>query len=168
MKRNYIMQASMTSYEDKALWGFEEDLPSLACYAAIELDMLIQDQDKDENFNALEKLVDLISEFKSSINSGQEQNGPLAYLNPSTAVALNCAIGDSKLSVPKASIYDFMRDADSLIESFKELIKNARKMKEEQLDKIKELKSFCLHLSKYSLANEPPLYDLKPQHPYRR
>ena len=97
-----------------------------------------------------------------------EKNGPLSYLNPSTAVALNCAIGDSKISDPRGDVYDLMREADDLIHGLKQLVENTKKFKKENLAKIKQYRDFCLHLSKRALSIEPPLGESRPQHPYRR
>lgn len=159
-------QRSMISSKDKELWGIEEDLPNLACDAAFELDKLILG--RSEKLEALSTLVDLIAEFSSASFSGDGENGPLSNLNPSTAVALNSAIGESRLSVTTNTIDALIKEANNIIEDLKTLIDNPQKAKESDLEKVKKFRSFCLFLSKHALATEPTLYDLEPYHPYRR
>jgi hypothetical protein len=159
-------QRFMISSKDKELWGIEEDLPNLACDAAFELDNLILG--RSEKLAALSTLVDLMAGFSSTSVSGDDKNGPFSNLNPSTAVVLNSAIGESKLSVTTNTIEGLIRDANDIIEDLKMLIDNPQEARKSDLEKVKKFKSFCLFLSKHALATEPTLYDLEPYHPYRK
>lgn len=149
------------------LWDSEVDLPSLACHAAIELDNLIRDKSKE--LVAVIQLIEVISDVGEVLSSSDTAKGsPLAHLNPATAVALNAAIADSKLSTALNNLSDLGRETDQVIQSLRELVENPQRTVEKEPAKADKLKSFCLSLSKRALASEPPLYEAESQHPYRR
>jgi len=163
-----MMEDKTTSQTNMmTLWGIEEDLPSLACHAAVELDNLILN--KSKNLDAVLKLTEVISNLGLISNQGQQTNGQLlAHLNPATAVAFNGAISDSKLAMSLTTVQEIMKEADQITQRLKSLFDNPQKAGEEGIEETKKLRSFCLALSKRSLANDPPLYDLIPEHPHRR
>jgi regulator of sigma D len=149
------------------LWEPEVDLPFLACRAAIELDNLIRD--KGDDLNAVEQLIEIISNIGQVLGSDKKSGESIfAQLNPTTAVALNYAIAESKLSDKKTYLSELSKETGVIINIFKQLVDDPHKSKEENLDNVKKLKSFCIELSKHILASEYHLYETESWHPYRR
>ena len=145
----------------------EEALPTLACHAAVELDNLVLN--RGESLSAVRELAELISKSGSASNYGTQTNGfPLPYLSPAIAVAFNAAISDSKIAIALTTVDDLIKEADHLANNLKKLLDDPKKAREKDVETTKKVRAFCLALSKRALANEPPLYDIRPEHPHRR
>ena len=149
------------------LWESKIDLPLLANHAAIELDNLIRK--KREDLKAVNKLIEVISRELVLSSSDPTSKITLVQLNPATAVALNYAINDSKLSTTtQTKISDVIRETRQVVQCLRRVVENPQKALEEEPEKIEQLKSFCLALSKRALARKLPRYKTESRHPYRR
>jgi len=145
------------------LWESRVDLPFLALRAAIDLDNLIGK--RSEDLKAINQLVEMISQ--ELVLSACETTS-MAQLNPATAVVLNYAIDDSKISTAQTKISELIRETRQIVQSLREVAENTQKALAEEPETIEQLKSFCLALSKRALASEAPSYEEESQHPYRR
>ncbi len=166
MREKNDQKASVTE-QDMIFWGFEEDLTSLACHAAIEIDNLILS--KSDKMDAIKRLITVISNSGLILDPSEETNGrPWTQLNPSTVVALNWAIDDAKIAEKVDKIDELGKETRQIKNRLEVLSEDPQKELKKNAEKIKELRSFCLALSKRTLANKPSLYDLQPEHPHRR
>lgn len=145
------------------LWESRNDLPFLALRAAIDLDNLIGK--RSEDLKAVNQLVEIISQ--ELVLSASEITS-MAQLNPATAVVLNYAIDDSKISTAQTKITELIRETKQIINKLREVVENTQKGLKEEPKNLEQLKSFCLALSKRALDSEAPPYEEESQHPYRR
>lgn len=152
--------------DDMSFWGFEEDLSSLACYAATEIDNLILQQ--DVKLKATSRLISEISEFGLISRQVKDSSGTVRKrLNPSTAVAFHCAISDTNIAQAAEKMADLGEQAKQIKERLEFLLNDPKKAVEEDVKKVEELRAFCIALSKRALSCEPSLSDLQPGHPHR-
>jgi hypothetical protein len=144
-------------------WEPELDLSSLACDSAMELDNLIRG--KSQGLDTVKKLIEIISDVGQGLTDSVTHGG-LAKLSPTTAVALNSAIDESKLSPAQIDISGLSKETDKIIGSLKNLVANTQTAKYEE--PVEKLRSFCIALSRHALATKPPVYEGDSGHPYRR
>lgn len=138
-------------------WEYENDLPFLACLAAIELDNLIKD--KPMELAPVKQLIKEISDVENVLSKSETMEGFLfAPIDPATAVALNYAIAESAGSHKKSKLSELRTETILVVKNLEQLVENPQNFKAEEggLDKLNMLKSFCLALSKHALASEPP------------
>lgn len=148
------------------LWEFYSDVPSLACHAAIELDNLIRG--KGTGLNAVIQLAEVISQDMALSKSDATGIISSAYLDSATAVALNYAIADYNRSTTPDELHKLITETKEVVQCLRKLVENPKRALEEKPEKVKQLKYFCLALSKRALALEVPQYQEESQHPYRR
>lgn len=150
-------------YDDAELWELESDLPSMASLAAIELDRLALKRETD--LQGVTRLIELIN---SSITSVTEPASPSSQLNPSTAIAVNQAIADSKFSSWSAQLADLLSEANKITSLLDEVCHSPNQFRESSPEMLKQIRNFCLALSRRALASEHALIDFRPEHPFRR
>ena len=135
--------------EESAPWGSENDLSSLACRAAIDLDNLIIG--RGTNLNGLRRLATAISTALSP--SGHAADA--LPLNPTAVVMMNRAIHDSNWSAePLTSVEDLVKQAQQITDSLKHLAESVRPEENRADTNSVRLRIFCLSLSKLALASE--------------
>ena len=128
---------------------FEEDLTSLACQAAVELDNLILH--RPTQLHAVHKLATTIRD----VVSVPEPSQPSSLLDPTTAVALHKAIGG-------------LKTLEQLLEHVRDVTTRLGKASPTGgAQDWKQLRDFCLALSQHAgTLVHPP--DEVPNHPLRR
>ena len=150
-------------HDDAELWELESDLPSIASLAAIELDRLALK--RETNLEGVSRLIEVIS---NSITGVAEPASPSSHLNPSTAVAVNQAIADSKFSDLSAQLANLLEEAGKITSLLNEARQAPDQFRESNFEALKQMRSFCLALSRRALASERALIDIRPEHPFRR
>ncbi len=163
-KMNY--RSMMSPMSDSLKFEFGEDLPSLACDAAIELDNLILKRSK--KLESVNRLITTISE--AGLVRNHDEEGVIGFryidvIDPLMALVLNGAIGDSKFSISKETVQELLGEAKKLTMKLKNIVSDPEKASGEEIEETKRLKSFCLALSKRALLNEPALHDFELEHP---
>jgi hypothetical protein len=143
----------------------ENDLSSLACDAAIDLDNLIKG--KSEHLDNVKDLIDAISAVGEGL-SESARHGVLSYLSPSTAVGLFFAGAESGFFNTQTDLSGLSEKTNEIIKNLIELVQDPPKAVKEALDTVEKLRSFCLSFSRHELDSKPTLYEAESQHPYRR
>lgn len=123
----------------------EMDLGSLASQAAIQLDDLLLG--RSQQLGALRVLADKIIE-------GLPQDEPL---DAATVVAVQRALVDTAGSVPSKTVSELQVRAAELSRKFLEIVGNTSQATMEQ--DLRQLRSFCVALSRHSAALQRSPYD---------
>ena len=155
------MVADESEEQFELLEEFERDLPSVACRAGIELDDLVRG--RGSKLHAIRRLV---SDIEGSLTTVQEPEAPASLLNPTTVVVLNGAISDL-ISRQPASIPDLIEQAKAIVKNLKAVVANPENSGEEQLGRLRQMRTFCLKLCNRASSLEPSRYDIRPAHPFR-
>lgn len=144
-----------TDFGEFLPWGLEDDLATVSCYAAGEVDNLIHK--RPNGFGAIKRLRHMIQ--NSLIDCGTSASGH-SMVDPTTAVAVNRALAIS-------NSVDDLDTVDKLIEESKQITKLldrvAKKDEEGEQNKheLENLRSLCLALSRSALAFEEPIDEVK-------
>ena len=147
--------------KDLDVWEMESDLPSLASQAAIEIDNLAIGQ--DTKLDAVDRLGSTIA---SSVTNVSQPSSPNSPLNASTVVALNLALNDSQ-SLQLTQLDDLLRYASQMTDKLRDLVRDPMEFKKRRPEELKELRSFCLALSRWAATLSGSIAD-RPEHPFRR
>ena len=135
-------------------WGFENDLATVSCYAATELDNCILN--RNDKFYAVNRLVTMI---KQSIISFSRSSQPSYAIDPNAALAMNRALEDFDPALKTS-----LKTIDQLIEKSEEAMKKLEMLmggtKQFNPDELKSLRTLCISLSKNAFACEEPLDDI--------
>ena len=140
-----------TDFGEFLPWGLEDDLATVSCYAAGEVDNIILK--RPNGFGAIKRLRHMIQ--NSLIDCGTSTSGHF-MVDPTTAVAVNRAL------VTSGSV-DNLDTVDKLIEESKQITKLldevTKKAEEGKQNKseLEKLRSLCLALSRSALAFEEPI-----------
>jgi hypothetical protein len=143
-----------TDFGEFLPWGLEDDLATVSCYAAGEVDNLIHK--RPNGFGAIKRLRHMI---QNSLIDCASASGHF-MVDPTTAVAMNRALAIS-------NSVDDLDTVDKLIEESKQITKLldrvAKKDKEGEQNKqeLEKLRSLCLALSRSALAFEEPIDEVK-------
>lgn len=146
-----------TNTGDFLPWELENDLATVSCYAAGEVDNLILK--RSNGLRALKRLRQMIQ--SSLIDCGTSDSGH-SMVDPTTAIAMNRAL----LDLPFGSGGN-LDTVDELINESKQvaelLDRVARKAErgDQDLKELENLRSLCLALSKSALAFEEPIDEIK-------
>ena len=163
MKRSRYMYRT-NIVQDAEAGGASLDLASLACDAAIELDNLILG--RSEALDAVHRLATTISEVLSSTAQTSAQ---IAWLDPTTVVVMKRAIDDSIApKTPVTTVPELVQEANKIKKRLIGLEGNTSSLKLQDMKDIEQMRAFCLALSKRASAQGQPLYDRKPDRPFRR
>lgn len=137
----------------------ENDLPSLANRAAIELDNLTIG--RSVSLDAIQSLAIRISQ---SVTDVADPGSPSSLLNVRTAVLLNRAFGEATPGVTGQTLDELLKNARELTSALTTINLTTAA---ERLDEVRRLRNFCVALSRQALAREITPED-RPQHPFRR
>jgi hypothetical protein len=143
-----------------AVADLENDLPSVANHAAIELDNMLL-----ERPGGLDSVRTLASRISDAVGNVQEPASASSLLDVGTAVVLNRAMGDSTGPTN--------RTLQDLVEKTKELARKLLTLKRDEITapehkaELELLRLFCVSLSQHAMANEASPDD-RPEHPFRR
>jgi hypothetical protein len=140
----------------------ENDLPSIAAQAALELDHL--SLGRPIGFSATQRLVELISHAVTDV---PEPTSPSSLLNPSTAVALGKAIDETLYA------------GQARTSRLPELIKQAGRFKDRLAAVVQdpsaataaekeELRNVCVALSRQAVAVESITRRYRRDHPFKK
>lgn len=138
-------------------WGLEDDLATVSCYAAGEVDNLIHK--RPNGLGAIKRLRHMIQ--NSLIDCGTSASGHF-MVDPTTAVAVNRALAIS-------GSVDNLDTVDELIEGSKQITKlldevtKRAEQGEQNKSELEKLRSLCLALSRSALAFEEPIDEVQPR-----
>jgi len=134
-------------------WDMDEDLPSLASHAAIELDDLIRN--RRTSVDAIQRLATVLSE--SVIRIARRRS---SSLNPTTAVVVNRAISEAT-GARGESLSDIVVSTDRIAK----LLRGAKNTKRRR-EQLEQLQAFCLALARHASAADRLPHD-KPEQSVR-
>lgn len=147
--------------ESSRSWQLENDLPSVACQAAIELDNLIIG--RSIGLEAAKRLSSIISQ---SLPSRSEACTQQCWFDPTTAVAMHRAITDTQ--VPLESFEELLRKTGEILGDLGKLGDDPNAFKAQGAKTLPMMRAFCLALSKHASALQQSFDDQMPDHPFRR
>lgn len=155
---------SLPVAEETELWELEDDLSSVACHAAIELDNLLLGRTTD-----LKEVQRLIHTIADVIPTVEEPSSTAPMLkNATTVVLIKRALHDSHPGTSVTKVDELVTHAKLIAESLNQLVINTDAFTEKQPDELLRMRSFCVALSKHALGSERSRYQTKPEHPFRR
>ncbi|HUY32086.1 MAG TPA: hypothetical protein VMV69_04840 [Pirellulales bacterium] len=141
----------------------ENDLPAVACHAAVELDNLVLD--RPGGFVSVARLISLISE---SIPQEHDPASPNWLRDPTAVVVVNRALGDATPPKSISTVDELVKEAGSLVQRFSELVRNPTKFRQSNTNELNEMRAFCLALSRRASATKRSPHDRIPEHRFRR
>jgi hypothetical protein len=152
----------MESKEENWLAAFENDLPSVASRAAIELDNLLLNRSTD--LGATQRLADIIAK---SFPRNAEANAPAPFVNPTTAMVVNRAIADANIDKLASRVDELIRHARELANTLQSVTAQAERSSIDE-QRLQVMRAFCVALSRRALAEASLNRHARPQHPFRR
>jgi hypothetical protein len=158
-QRSDTMSVSAEQQED-VIRPLRSDLPLLACDAAFELDNLILG--RPTGLESVKRLRETLAELLTDYSG---PSCPSSLFNPTMALALNNAISDARQQEPVRRLAELMDHAKQYAGQLERLVASHHSKFEEK--ELKELRTFCLALSKRAFAfrSRRPR---TPKHPFRR
>jgi len=159
----------LTSFEKKVVWEMEGDLPSLACRAAIALDKLMQREQTD--LDVVKRLVKMLGNYVKYSESGApvpaNGTGPSPLVTPKTLVIMKQAMYDSALAQNLTRVTQVREQVFEVASRLGKLVQEPP-VSDNDNEELKQLRSFCLALSRQASAHKPMPFDQSVKHPYRR
>lgn len=140
-----------------------EDLPTLACNAAIELDNLLLQ--RTERLPAVRRLSERLTEEVPELI---DLASPLSLVDPSTVVALHGTLQESQISSPSDQLSDLTRQAGEIVRRLKATSEDPRTARARDEGGLRQLREFCLIFSRRAAATSRDPEESRPQHPFRR
>ena len=128
-------------------WELETDLASLANQAAIDVDNLVLGRDPV----SLDGVARLSAFLAESVTRFDEPHLSPSGLNPATAVVLHLAINDSSFD-HVTKLNELLARAKQITGLFDNLAANPMEFLREHLDILKQIRLFCLALSRRAAA----------------
>lgn len=138
-------------------WGLEEDLATVSCYAAGEVDNLIHK--RPNGFGAIKRLRYMIQNSLS--NCGTSASGHF-MVDPTMAVAMNRALLISGSVGNLDTVDELIKESKQITKLLDEVTKKAEKGKQNKSG-LEKLRSLCLALSRSALAFEEPIDEAQPR-----
>ena len=145
------------SQSSQRLRVLDPDLPTLALEAAIDIDKLLSN--KTQNLTAMKRLAE---QLKDSIQVGIADGPPRSLMDPATLNVLGEAIAEVMKSESLHRIEDFLGKAARIAELL------SIESPTDNQDELKQVRNFCLALSRAVMAYHKSILDLRPSHPFRR
>lgn len=141
-------------------WELQDDLSTVSCYAAGEVDNLILG--RPNGFQAIKHLIDMIR--NSLIKVGQSASAEY-MVDPATAVAMGQALKDSyqEKGASIDTLEKLIIEATHVTDILEKATQNPDEVRRSNLGELKQLRSLCLALSENALAYEEPIEDTKPE-----
>ena len=141
----------------------ERDLPSLACRAAVELDNLSLGRS-----TGLESVRKLSLSLQESLPEVADFASPSSLFDPTMAIVVNGAISDARQAEPIRQMTKLLSETKTITDRLDNLLQDPDEFCRTSLDQVKELRSFCLALSKRAFGSKRPRQSRAPRHPFRR
>jgi hypothetical protein len=139
------------------------DLPSVACQAAIELDNLILGRAND-----LPSVRELSARLTQEVPALPDLASPLSLVDPSTVVVLHGTFQEARMTAPSDDIGDLTRQAGEIVRRLRRASDDPQVARTSDREGLRQLKEFCLILSRRSAAANRDVDESRPTHPYRR
>ena len=137
--------------------AFNEELSTVACYAAVEIDRLRHGLDSNLVY------VSVLAHRMVNLLGTARQNSMEFLSNPPAAIAVSRAINDSSWSPDKKhTAGDLIRYGSMIQEELMELCENPEIAKDAAASNYKKLRNFCLALSDRISASKKPLESCNP------
>ena len=136
-------------------WGLEDDLATVSCYAAGEVDNLIHK--RPNGFGAIKRLRHMIQD--SLIDCGTSDSGHF-MVDPTTAVAMNRALAISRSVDDLDTVEKLIEESKQITKLLDRVTKKAEEG-EQNKQELEKLRSLCLALSRSALAFEEPIDEIK-------
>ncbi len=136
-------------------WGLEDDLATVSCYAAGEVDNLIHK--RPNGFGAIKRLRHMIQD--SLIDCGTSASGHF-MVDPTTAVAMNRALAISRSVDDLDTVEKLIEESKQITKLLDRVTKKAEEG-EQNKQELEKLRSLCLALSRSALAFEEPIDEVK-------
>lgn len=149
------MDSISTNKEADFVWGFHDDLATVSCYAAGEVDDLILGRSK--SFEALKRLLEMIH---NSLTSPEVSASPQSLIDPTAAVAMNHALENSDPNISMNTLDELLEQSGRVAQLLKRVITEPQKVERNNLERLRLL---CLELSNSALACEEPIEDIQSQ-----
>lgn len=158
-----VISQNYSDTEKWTAWELQDDLSTVSCYAACEVDNLITG--RQNGFKAVKHLVDMIR--NSLIVVGQPAQTETEYMvDPATAVAMGEALEYSypDLRPSIQTLEGLINEARKVTDLLEQITKNPESIIEQgKFEELKKLRSLCLALSKSTLAFEEPIEEREPE-----
>jgi len=146
-----------TNTGDFLPWELENDLATVSCYAAGEVDNLILK--RSNGLRALKRLREMIQ--SSLIDCGTSDSGHF-MVDPTTAIAMNRALLDLPFgSGDKVNTVDELINESKQVAELLDRVADKAEKGNQDVGELKKLRSLCLALSKSALAFEEPIDEIK-------
>jgi hypothetical protein len=145
----------MLNGEERDKLRLDSNLSSLASTAAIEFDNLLLGKESD-----LQAATTLAERLRNSFEPNNGVGTPKSLMDPATLTILGEAAIKSNFQPNIVDVSDLISHALSIADNLTD--------KEQDEDRLKWARTFCLALSKCAEAYRRSIYDLRPSHPFRR
>lgn len=142
---------------NEKLQVLDPNLPFLASEAAIELDGLLLGRKTELN-----SVLNLASQLRNTFKTSSDGLTTRSFMDPAIISVLGGAFNNSGAH-RVTSLRDLLTEAISLAD---ELVATKETMSNR--DNIEWLRAFCVSLSRLTSAYHKSIFDLKPQHPFKR
>lgn len=160
MSERTAEQYSDTSRGGEALWELQNDLATVSCYAAGEVDNLILG--RPNGFSAVRRLLKMIQQ---TLIGEETCASPESMIDPTTAVAMNRALecSDPALRDNLKTVDQLRKESARVVGSLERVIQSPSKVRNEDLPELETLRSLCIALSDNALACDEPIDEAQPQ-----
>jgi hypothetical protein len=153
----------MTWGSNQSLEALQEDMPSLACDAAIELDNL--SRGRATELRAVEQLTERI---RNSVMDFQDVTSPSSLFNPTAAVVMSGALSEFRQTQPIRGLEELKGETEKVKVQLDELLKSPHAFAQSFPDQVSQMRTFCVALSRRASALLQPQQRKEPHHPFRR
>jgi len=146
----------------------QEDLASLACHAALDLDDLLLDRTQGVESIAGLKVL-LMDSLR--LKDGEHKDGQgysMVSLDPATVIAMRYALSNTRTNFCPTTTQEIVKEADTLIKKLGEIAVNPSSYVSSNREGVKALRDLCLALSRQATSRVPAFQDRLPKHPFRR
>jgi hypothetical protein len=138
-------------------WELQDDLSTVSCYAACEVDNLITG--RQNGIKAIKHLVEMI---RNSLIFVDQPAHTEYMVDPATAVAmgqaLECSYPDLKPSIQ--TLDGLINEAKKVTDLLEQITQNPEiNIEQGKQEELRKLRSLCLTLSRSALAHEEPIED---------
>jgi hypothetical protein len=140
----------------------ESDLASVAVNAATELDNFALG--RSERLDEVQRLAERLSESFEGI---EQPSSPQSLIDPTEVVVMHRAIQDSALHSKMTTVDELVREAGKVVERLNRIVKDPE-VAGTDVQEVKQIRDFCLALSKAASAYDHSLDDMEFPHPFRR
>lgn len=144
--------------------GLGEDLATLACNAAIELDNLLIGQSQSPTLPAVRKLAHRLARELPAL---PDATSGKYLVDPSTVVVMNRVIRESSWLGRPGQVEELVQTAEKVAQQLLAVTGNPDGARSDR-GNLEQLRAFCLTLSKRAAAARGSAAETKPPHPFRK